>query len=102
MSQGAEGAGEAYTGERAAADGMDGGSGDEREQFGQEVVGLEPDAAPSELAHVSLKVDSVRHLFGMLSAIYNGRKDTYAVVAANAKGGCWRVAPWSSQPHSDS
>jgi len=37
-------------------------------------------------AHVSLKVDSVRHLFSILSAIHNGRKDAYAMMTANYKG----------------
>ena len=36
--------------------------------------------------HLTLKVDSVKHLFGMLSAIYNGKKDAYAVIDASTKG----------------
>jgi hypothetical protein len=31
-------------------------------------------------AHLQLKVDSVRHLFGIVSAIYNGRKDAFAML----------------------
>ena len=38
------------------------------------------------LAHVSFKLNSVKHLFCMLSAIYNGKKDLYCTIAANSQG----------------
>ena len=38
------------------------------------------------LSRFHLRVDNVRHLFGLVSAIFSGRKDSIALLTANAKG----------------
>jgi hypothetical protein len=43
-------------------------------------------SADVPLARFELRVDNVRHLFGLLSAIYNGRKDSFALIKVNHKG----------------
>lgn len=42
--------------------------------------------AAAALSHFTLKVDNVKHLFSIVSAIYNGKKDSYAMIRANHKG----------------
>lgn len=79
---GGSGDGDAYDGGHGDDGGGDGG--------GDAGAGADGDGAAEngepQPASVSLKVDSVKPLFDMLSAIYNGKKDTYAVIAANKKG----------------
>ena len=42
---------------------------------------------PPQLAHLSLRLNAIKHLVSMLSAIYNGKKDSYVTLAANSHGG---------------